>query len=48
VFFALLLILGVFGDLLTRNAMSLPSSAPSTLAPEIQVPGAAAPEHGHE
>ena len=48
VFFALLLIVGVFGDLLTRNAMSLPSSAPSTLGPEIQVPGGPSPEHGHE
>jgi cytochrome c oxidase subunit 4 len=48
VFFALLLILGVFGDLLTRNAMSLPSATPSTEGPEIQVPGAPATEHGHE
>jgi cytochrome c oxidase subunit 4 len=43
--FAILLIVGVFGDLWTRNAMSLPSSAPSTEGPEIQVPGSAAPAH---
>jgi cytochrome c oxidase subunit 4 len=34
-FFALLMILGVFGDLWTRNPMSLPSSAPSTEGPEL-------------
>jgi cytochrome c oxidase subunit 4 len=49
--FALVLIVGVFGDLLTRNPMSLPSAAPSTEGPEIEVPGEAsslvptAPEH---
>ena len=32
--FSLVLLLGVFGDLWTRNPMSLPSSAPSTEAPE--------------
>jgi cytochrome c oxidase subunit IV len=48
IFFALLLILGVFGDLLTRIAMSLPSATPSTEGPEIPVPGSPATEHGHE
>jgi cytochrome c oxidase subunit 4 len=33
--FAIVLIIGVFGDLWTRNEMTLPSAAPSTLAPEI-------------
>jgi hypothetical protein len=37
--FAIVLIIGVFGDLWTRNEMTLPSAAPSTLGPEIQVPG---------
>ena len=46
--FMLVMIFGVFGDLWTRNEMSLPSAVPSTLGPEIQVPeGAAAPAH-HE
>jgi cytochrome c oxidase subunit 4 len=36
VVFLVLMMLGVFGDLLTRNEMSLPSSVPSTEAPEIQ------------
>ena len=36
--FALVLIIGVFGDLWTRNAMTLPSAAPSTEAPEYVVP----------
>jgi cytochrome c oxidase subunit 4 len=36
--FALLLIIGVFGDLWTRNEMTLPSAAPSTLGPEIGGP----------
>jgi cytochrome c oxidase subunit 4 len=36
--FALVLIAGVFGDLLTRNPMTLPSAAPSTEGPEIEVP----------
>jgi cytochrome c oxidase subunit 4 len=40
-FFALLMMAGVFGDLLTRNAMTLPSGAPSTEGPEIS---AGAPE----
>ena len=39
--FMIVMMLGVFGDLWTRNEMSLPSGAPSTLAPEIQVPGEA-------
>ena len=43
--FMLVMIFGVFGDLWTRNEMSLPSSAPSTLAPEIQVPGEAPAHH---
>jgi cytochrome c oxidase subunit 4 len=33
--FAVVLIIGVFGDLWTRNEMTLPSAAPSTLGPEI-------------
>ena len=37
--FALLLIIGVFGDLWTRNEMTLPSAAPSTEGPEFAVPG---------
>jgi cytochrome c oxidase subunit 4 len=46
--FAIVLIIGVFGDLWTRNGMTLPSAAPSTLGPEIQVEGPAgepAPHH---
>jgi cytochrome c oxidase subunit IV len=43
--FALLLIIGVFGDLWTRNEMSLPSGAPSTLAPEFQIDETGRPEH---
>jgi cytochrome c oxidase subunit 4 len=46
--FAILLIIGVFGDLWTRNAMTLPSAAPSTLGPEIEAnetAGAPAPHH---
>jgi cytochrome c oxidase subunit 4 len=38
--FVLVLIIGVFGDLWTRNEMTLPSAAPSTEGPEI---GATAP-----
>lgn len=38
IIFALLLIIGVFGDLWTRNEMTLPSAAPSTEGPEIVVP----------
>ena len=33
--FLLVMLLGVFGDLLTRAEMSLPSGVPSTEAPEI-------------
>ena len=33
--FALVMIFGVFGDLWTRNPMTLPSAAPSTLGPEL-------------
>ena len=44
--FAIVLIIGVFGDLWTRNGMTLPSAAPSTEAPEIAAPhGAVAPHH---
>jgi cytochrome c oxidase subunit 4 len=43
--FALVLIIGVFGDLWTRNEMSLPSGAPSTLAPEFQINEGGRPEH---
>jgi cytochrome c oxidase subunit 4 len=42
--FAMLLIVGVFGDLWTRNAMTLPSAAPSTEGPEIE---GTAPEGTH-
>ena len=46
--FLVVMMIGVFGDLWTRNEMSLPSSVPSTEGPEIQVPeGAGAPAH-HE
>ena len=44
--FAIVLIIGVFGDLWTRNAMTLPSMAPSTMGPEIEVPGHAGPAEG--
>jgi cytochrome c oxidase subunit IV len=40
--FAIVLIVGVFGDLWTRNEMTLPSAAPSTEGPEIEVPPSAA------
>jgi cytochrome c oxidase subunit 4 len=43
VVFAIVLIVGVFGDLWTRNGMTLPSAAPSTEGPEIEAPAAAAP-----
>jgi cytochrome c oxidase subunit 4 len=43
--FAVVLIVGVFGDLLTRNEMTLPSAAPSTEGPEIE---GAAPAGTHE
>ena len=43
--FAIVLIVGVFGDLLTRNTMTLPSAAPSTEGPEFQVPASATPGH---
>jgi cytochrome c oxidase subunit 4 len=33
--FLLVMIFGVFGDLWTRNEMTLPSAAPSTLGPEF-------------
>jgi len=33
--FLIVMLLGVFGDLLTRAEMSLPSAAPSTEGPEI-------------
>jgi cytochrome c oxidase subunit IV len=36
--FAIVLIIGVFGDLWTRNEMTLPSAAPSTFGPEFEVP----------
>jgi cytochrome c oxidase subunit IV len=47
--FAIVLIIGVFGDLWTRNGMTLPSAAPSTEGPEIEA-SAPAPGggHGHE
>jgi cytochrome c oxidase subunit 4 len=44
--FSIVLIIGVFGDLWTRNEMTLPSAAPSTEGPEIQVNEAPAAEHG--
>jgi cytochrome c oxidase subunit 4 len=44
--FAVVLIIGVFGDLWTRNEMTLPSMAPSTLGPEIEVPAHSTPETG--
>ena len=43
--FLLVMIFGVFGDLWTRHEMSLPTAAPSTLGPEIQVPGEAPAHH---
>ena len=43
--FMAVMIIGVFGDLWTRNQMSLPSSAPSTLGPEIEVQGEAPAHH---
>jgi cytochrome c oxidase subunit 4 len=47
--FAVVLIIGVFGDLWTRAGMTLPSIAPSTEAPEITVDGAhGAPAPHHE
>ena len=33
--FVLVMLFGVFGDLWTRNPMSLPSAAPSTIGPEL-------------
>jgi len=41
--FLFVMIIGVFGDLWTRNEMTLPSAAPSTEGPEIVVPGFHAP-----
>jgi caa(3)-type oxidase subunit IV len=46
VVFAIVLIIGVFGDLWTRNEMTLPSVAPSTLGPEFEVPMAATKPQG--
>ena len=46
--FLLVMIFGVFGDLWTRNEMSLPSHVPSTEGPEIQVPEGAGPPAHHE
>jgi cytochrome c oxidase subunit IV len=43
VVFAIVLIVGVFGDLWTRNEMTLPSAAPSTEGPEIEVTASPAP-----
>jgi cytochrome c oxidase subunit IV len=44
--FALVLIIGVFGDLWTRNAMTLPGGVPSTEGPEIPGgEGAPVPHH---
>ena len=47
--FLFVMIIGVFGDLWTRNPMTLPSSAPSTEGPEIEViedhPGPAPSHH---
>ena len=38
ILFALVLMLGVFGDLLTRNPMSLPSGAPNfDVSPESRM-----------
>jgi len=44
ILFAIVMMVGVFGDLLTRNPISLPSGAPSFAAPEIAVPPS---PHGH-
>ena len=45
--FAIVLIVGVFGDLWTRNGMTLPSAAPSTEGPEIEAPrGSSGPASG--
>ena len=33
--FVMVMLFGVFGDLWTRNPMTLPSAAPSTLGPEL-------------
>ena len=46
--FMFVMIFGVFGDLWTRSEMSLPSGAPSTLAPEFVVPGETAVPPHHE
>jgi cytochrome c oxidase subunit IV len=45
--FLLVMIFGVFGDLWTRSEMSLPSAAPSTLGPEIEVPESAGAVPAH-
>ena len=46
--FLLVMIFGVFGDLWTRNQMSLPNHVPSTEGPEIQVSDHGAPPAHHE
>jgi cytochrome c oxidase subunit 4 len=46
--FVLVLIIGVFGDLWTRNEMTLPSAAPSTEGPEIGATAPVAPPAAHE
>jgi cytochrome c oxidase subunit 4 len=46
--FVLVLIIGVFGDLWTRNDMTLPSAAPSTEGPEIGATEPVAPPPAHE
>ena len=43
--FMFVMIFGVFGDLWTRNEMSLPFHTPSTESPEIAVPGEAPAHH---
>ena len=46
--FMLVMIFGVFGDLWTRNQMSLPNHVPSTEGPEIPVfEGGSLPPPGH-
>jgi cytochrome c oxidase subunit 4 len=46
--FVLVLIIGVFGDLWTRNEMTLPSAAPSTEGPEISATAPITPPPAHE
>ena len=46
--FMMVMIFGVFGDLWTRNQMSLPNHVPSTEGPEIPVfEGGSLPPPGH-